>query len=211
MFIKFFINKINYYYCFISLQVNYRIGSKDSHSGKEFWVKDNIDIREEYYKSNRLNKIDKDKLSLWPPHCIVNTTGFELLPGLPHPETYDYFVYKGIDAIEHPYGACYRDSQSIYTTGLIEFLQVHNITHLIVGGLSTDYCVKTTLIQLVNSNIYKNSISKQSLALYIPATKAIDQNCLRPNSSLLQEFISMGITILYTRDELDRYQMKATS
>jgi len=34
------------------------------------------------------------------------------------------------------------------STGVIEFLKANGIDTIIVGGLATDYCVKTTALQL---------------------------------------------------------------
>lgn len=51
----------------------------------------------------------------------------------------------------HPYGACYHDLSEKMSTGVIEFLKCHDIQTIIVGGLATDYCVKTTVLQLLRA------------------------------------------------------------
>lgn len=119
----------------------YRIGSKDAHSPQAVWVADaqnpqfspvqgpNVDIR-------------------WNVHAVPGTKGFELIEGLPHPAEYDFFVWKGVEPDMHPYGACYHDLADSKSTGVIEWLRAHGVTHVIVGGLATDYCVKTTVLQL---------------------------------------------------------------
>jgi nicotinamidase/pyrazinamidase len=53
----------------------------------------------------------------------VGTEGFELLDGLPKPQQYDYFVWKGIESDLHPFGACYHDVSELRTTGVIEVLK----------------------------------------------------------------------------------------
>lgn len=124
-----------------------RIGSKDAHSPNAAWVATqeapqftpvvglpNVDIR-------------------WNRHCEVGTPGFELLPGLPAVEDYNFFVYKGVERTMHPYGACYHDKAERRSTGVLEFLNVRDIDTVIIGGLATDYCVKTTALQLRNSGI----------------------------------------------------------
>ena len=74
--------------------------------------------------------------------------GFELLDGLPAPIDYDFFVWKGVEPDHHPYGACYHDLAERRSTGLIEFLQARGVATVLVGGLATDYCVKTSVLQL---------------------------------------------------------------
>lgn len=118
-----------------------RIGTKDAHPPGATWETDedhpifsavgtkNVDIR-------------------WPAHCIVGTKGFELLDGLPGVDEYDFFVFKGVEKDMHPYGNCYHDLKEKISTGLIEFLKQNYIETVIVGGLATEYCVKTTAMQL---------------------------------------------------------------
>ena len=86
----------------------------------------------------------------WPVHAIVGTAGFEFLPGLDG-KRYEYQVFKGIVPDQHPYGACYHDFKEHQSTGAIEFLKVNNISTVICGGLATDYCVKTTVLQLLRA------------------------------------------------------------
>ncbi len=122
-----------------------RVGSKDAHSPEAIWIatedkpqftvvenEPNIDIR-------------------WVQHAVPGTKGFELIFGLPKITEYDYFVWKGIEPDMHPYGACYHDFAENMSTGVIEFLKAKNITTVIAGGLATDYCVKTTVLQLLNA------------------------------------------------------------
>ncbi|MCS5707591.1 nicotinamidase [Candidatus Berkiella cookevillensis] len=122
-----------------------RIGTKDAHPANPVWLANqnqptlsaisgyqNVDVR-------------------WPQHCVPGSLGFKLIEGLPHPQDYDYFVWKGVEPDMHPYGACYHDIHERMSTGLIEFLIAHQITTVIVGGLATDYCVKTSVLQLLHA------------------------------------------------------------
>jgi nicotinamidase/pyrazinamidase len=81
-------------------------------------------------------------------HAVPGTLGFESLSGLPAIADYDYVVWKGVELDMHPYGACYHDLAEKLSTGVLEFLKVHGIQCVIVGGLATEYCVKTTALQL---------------------------------------------------------------
>ena len=118
-----------------------RIGSKDAHPANAAWVVTT--------PAAMLQPLDLPNADLtWPTHCVPGTPGFELLDGLPAPIDYDFFVWKGVEPDLHPYGACYHDLAERRSTGLIEFLQARGVTTVLVGGLATDYCVKTSVLQL---------------------------------------------------------------
>lgn len=118
-----------------------RIGSKDAHSSQAVWVVDKA--------TDMLQPLTYPNADLtWVAHCMPGTKGFDLLEGLPRPEEYDFFVWKGIELDIHPYGACYHDLAEKLSTGVIEFLKVNGIEQVLVGGLALDYCVKNTAIQL---------------------------------------------------------------
>ena len=118
-----------------------RIGSKDAHPANAAWVVTN--------PAAMLQPLDLPNADLtWPTHCVPGTPGFELLDGLPAPIDYDFFVWKGVEPDLHPYGACYHDLAERRSTGLIEFLQARSVDTVLVGGLATDYCVKTSVLQL---------------------------------------------------------------
>lgn len=87
----------------------------------------------------------------WNIHCIGGSRGADLLPGLPHWLDYDFFIFKGQEKDSHPYGACFTDLQDTRSTGLIEYLKQNGIKQVIVGGLSTEFCVLTTVMQLRKS------------------------------------------------------------
>lgn len=118
-----------------------RIGSKDAHPPNAIWVANE--------DNPPLTPLDNQHADCyWPTHAVPGEVGFELLPGLPHPSTYDYFIWKGIEPDMHPYGACYHDLTERLSTGVIEYLKTQAITQIIIGGLALDYCVKTTALQL---------------------------------------------------------------
>ena len=70
---------------------------------------------------------------------------------LPDENQYDVVIEKGIDPLKHPYGACYHDLAEKEGTGIIEWLQERKVETVIVGGLATDFCVKTTVLQLTEA------------------------------------------------------------
>jgi nicotinamidase/pyrazinamidase len=123
----------------------YRLGSKEGHSPKAIWVAD-----EDHPQYSPVEGTNVD--IRWVPHAMPGTFGFESIAGLPHPSEYDFFVWKGVELDMHPYGSCFHDLAENLSTGVIEFLQAHQIDTIILGGLATDYCVKNTVIQLLKSN-----------------------------------------------------------
>lgn len=122
-----------------------RLGSKDAHSPKAIWVTDDPS------KIGAPGVAGDNVEEHWPVHAVPGTAGFELLPGLPRPVDYDFFVWKGVELDMHPYGACYHDIAETMSTGVIEWLRAREITDVLVGGLATDYCVKATALQLANA------------------------------------------------------------
>jgi nicotinamidase/pyrazinamidase len=118
-----------------------RVGSKDAHPVNALW-KATGDLPQ--YSPVAGRNVD----IRWNLHCVPGTLGHQLLDGLPHPVDYDFFVQKGVEPDLHPYGACYHDLDERQSTGVIEFLTCRSIETVLVGGLATDYCVKTTALQL---------------------------------------------------------------
>lgn len=131
----------------LNAQANFaivRIGSKEAHNPKAIWVASE--------DKPQLSPIVGENVDVrWRLHSVPGTVGFNLIAGLPKVTAYDYFVWQGIELDMHPYGVCYHDINENLSTGLIEFLKVKNISTVIVGGLATDYCVKTTVLQLLKA------------------------------------------------------------
>ena len=121
-----------------------RVGSKDAHSPDAEWVATN--------EKPQFSPVEGENMDIrWNLHGVPGTLGFELITGLPKPSEYKYFVWKGVEPDMHPYGACYHDLNNKMSTGVIEALRCEGITSVIVGGLATDYCVKTTVLQLLSA------------------------------------------------------------
>lgn len=125
-------------------KAQFRIGSKEAHSPHAVWVANE--------KHPVLSPIVGANMDVrWPKHAMPGTRGFELIDGLPKITEYDYFIWEGIELDMHPYGACYHDITERLSTGVIEFLRQKQVNTIIVGGLATDYCVKTTVLQLLRA------------------------------------------------------------
>lgn len=124
-----------------------RLVSKDCHPAEAPWVAHSAAEIMQPVSGHYPNLDIK-----WPPHCIVGTEGHRLIPGLPDESAYNLVIEKGADPLMHPYGACYQDLAETISTGAIEWLKRQTIDTVLLGGLATDYCVKTTTLQLLRAD-----------------------------------------------------------
>jgi len=74
----------------------------------------------------------------WPPHCVQNTRGAEFHPSLEVPKK-AVVISKGDDPDREAYSG-------FEGTDLKERLLRLGIKDVVIGGLTTDYCVRTTAI-----------------------------------------------------------------
>jgi nicotinamidase/pyrazinamidase len=123
-----------------------RLVSKDCHPSQAPWVAFNSAQVMQPVVGN-YPELD----IMWPAHCVVGTEGNRLIPGLPDEADYDLVVEKGNDPLMHPYGACFHDLSEKIETGVIAWLRKQQIMTVLIGGLATDYCVKTTALQLLGA------------------------------------------------------------
>jgi len=82
--------------------------------------------------------------TMWPAHCVQNTTGAELHESLERGRITHVF-HKGTDATIDSYSGFY-DNGHRKSTGLADWLRAREIDQLYVLGLATDYCVKFTAL-----------------------------------------------------------------
>jgi len=80
---------------------------------------------------------------LWPPHCIQGSKGAQFRADLALPED-AVIVSAGMAPDEEGYSGF--DGVDSSGLGLGELLRRINVTHIYVGGLATDYCVKQTVL-----------------------------------------------------------------
>lgn len=80
---------------------------------------------------------------LWPIHCVQNTNGAKFHPNLELPRD-TIVLSKGMD----PQTDSYSAFQGLDDKGrpFLEILQAKGIAALYVGGLATDYCVKSSVL-----------------------------------------------------------------
>lgn len=82
---------------------------------------------------------------IWPVHCVMDTWGAEFHEGL---VVDGPVVKKGSNGEDGYSGFLMRDHDTGETveTELAGLLRTHGITHLVVCGLATDYCVNATAL-----------------------------------------------------------------
>ena len=98
---------------------------------------------------------------IWPVHCVVDTWGAEF-----HPELIvdGPVVRKGSNGEDGYSGFTMRDPETAETvpTGLADLLSAEGITRIVICGLATDYCVKSTVLD-ARSHGYPITVLEQGV------------------------------------------------
>ena len=79
-----------------------------------------------------------DPPAIWPVHCVAGTQGAELYPGLDKSNV-GLVLDKGQDPNSQGYS-------SFQGSGLAEVLRERGVRRIYVTGLTTDYCVKNSVM-----------------------------------------------------------------
>lgn len=93
-------------------------------------------------------KLDGLDQILWPVHCVADTAGSQLAPGLDTGGIEKIF-YKGVDPNVDSYSAL-NDNAHRRSTGLGEFLREQGVEEIVIMGLATDYCVKFSVLDALD-------------------------------------------------------------
>ena len=100
-----------------------------------------LDRGEPVYKSRdwhpATTKHFADYGGVWPVHCVQNTKGAEFHPAL-RDDPRITVISKGVGDTD-----CYS---AFDETDLLDQLHKQNVEEVFVGGLATDYCVKSTVL-----------------------------------------------------------------
>jgi nicotinamidase/pyrazinamidase len=117
---------------------------------------------------------------VWPPHCVQDTPGaaFHLALRLP-PAT--IVVSKGMGAEEDAYSAF--QARLPDGSGLAEALRAAGVRRVCVGGLATDYCVKSTVLDALAAGF--------AVSVLLDASRGVN---LRPHDAeeALQQMVEAG-------------------
>jgi nicotinamidase/pyrazinamidase len=84
---------------------------------------------------------------VWPPHCVQGTKGADFHPDLRLPPGAAVFS-KGMDPEEDAY-SCFQ-AKDPEGTEFTVYLAERGIRRLFIGGLATDYCVKSTALDALH-------------------------------------------------------------
>lgn len=84
----------------------------------------------------------KDEGGPWPVHCVQNTPGAAFHPGLSVPES-AHIVSKGTNIKVESYSG-------FQNTDLTQWLRKQKVENLWIGGLATDYCVRSTVLDALD-------------------------------------------------------------
>jgi nicotinamidase/pyrazinamidase len=85
----------------------------------------------------------KEQGGIWPVHCVRETHGAAFHPNLQLPE--------GTTIVSKAQGANEEAYSGFQGTNLAEQLRQQGVKTVYVGGLATDYCVKSTVLDAVNA------------------------------------------------------------
>jgi nicotinamidase/pyrazinamidase len=88
---------------------------------------------------------------LWPVHCVQGSSGAAFSAQL-RTERFSKIFKKGIDPGIDSYSGFF-DNGKKRSTGLTEYLRDRNVNQLFICGLATDYCVKFSALDSINSGI----------------------------------------------------------
>jgi nicotinamidase/pyrazinamidase len=116
----------------------------------------------------------------WPVHCVQNTKGAEFHPVL-RDDPRITVISKGLGDTN-----CYS---AFDETDLLDQLRRQNVEEVVVGGLATDYCVKSTVLDAL-----KNGFKVKALR---NAMRAVD---LQPGDGerAVEEMRNAGVEVLST-------------
>lgn len=84
----------------------------------------------------------KSRGGVWPPHCVAGTRGAEFHPELKADSAIE--IRKGTDPDSEAYSG-------LQGTDLADLLKSAGVSRLFVCGLATDYCVRSTTLDALDS------------------------------------------------------------
>jgi len=92
----------------------------------------------------------------WPKHCIQNTKGAGFHPGLKFSKD-TVILSKGMEPDKDSYSAF----QAVDSNGteFLQLLKIFGVKELFVGGLATDYCVKSSVLDALKFGFKVNLLT----------------------------------------------------
>jgi nicotinamidase/pyrazinamidase len=87
----------------------------------------------------------------WPPHCVQGTPGARFHPDVHLPSTV-IVISKGEDFASSGYSDF--EGHTPKGTPFLEDLRARGISHLYVGGIATEYCVRYTVLDALTAGLH---------------------------------------------------------
>lgn len=113
----------------------------------------------------------RDSGGIWPPHCVAGSAGAEIAGGLALGS-----ATRIVDKATQPDKEAYSAFDG---TDLAGWLRAHGVRRLFIGGLATDYCVKSTALDALAEGF--------EVVLIEDAVRAIDDVAGRKALELLRD------------------------
>jgi nicotinamidase/pyrazinamidase len=131
---------------------------------------------------------EKDQV-LWPPHCVQNTPGAEILLDK---KLFKAVAKKGVNPKYDSYSGFQDDGGK--KTDMDKLLKKENINKVVVYGIATDYCVRATALDAAAAG-YKVILIKN-------LSRGVASNT---SQKAVEEMKSKGVVVL---DDLDLEKIK---
>jgi nicotinamidase/pyrazinamidase len=85
--------------------------------------------------------------TLWPDHCVQGTKGADFHPDLDWTKA-ELILRKGFRSAVDSYSAFFENDRRT-PTGLAGYLRERGLTHVVLAGLATDYCVAYSALDAI--------------------------------------------------------------
>lgn len=99
----------------------------------------------------------KSQGGIWPVHCVQETEGARFHPELSIPSV-AVVISKGTDPGKEAYSG-------FQGTDLVHQIRQREVRRLFVGGLATDYCVKSTVLDAIREGLEVVFLSDASMGV----------------------------------------------
>jgi nicotinamidase/pyrazinamidase len=98
----------------------------------------------------------------WPPHCVQGTPGARFHPDIHLPSTV-IVITKGEDFASSGYSDV--EGHTAEGAPFLEDLRARGISHLYVGGIATEYCVRYTVLDALAAGLDVTVLSDAIMGL----------------------------------------------
>lgn len=139
---------------------------------------------------------DHSSFAIWPPHCVQDSSGAEFVEGLDTKRIAHVFL-KGADQAIDSYSGFF-DNEHLRATGLGDYLKDEGVTQVTIAGLATDYCVKFTALDAVQSG-FKTSV-------VLDATRGVE---VSPGDTAraVEEMKNAGVRVVQSEEVLEAAEL----